>query len=173
MREIEVKILEIDWRRTARRLQRLGARKTFDGRMVAAYFDYPDARLKRSDCLLRLRKKGKASCEITYKRTLSKKRARVMAEYEVAVEDFEGMKKILESLGLREFARLAKRRISYRLDGVRFEIDLYPGLPPFLEIEATTAKIRRYAEKLGFSMAEAKPWSIRDVLKYYGKSEAI
>jgi len=73
-------------------------------------------------------------------------------------------------VGLKEFHKSIKHRISYTKDNIHFEIDTYPGIPAFLEIEAqSVGELREYINKLGFSMDETLPWSIKDVLEYYGK----
>ncbi len=75
-------------------------------------------------------------------------------------------------MGFKEFASIRKRRISYKLDNVRFEFDTFLGeydfVPEFLEIEAKdTNEIYKYAELLGFSKEDCKPWSDKEVIEYY------
>jgi adenylate cyclase class IV len=42
-----------------------------------------------------------------------------------------------------------KHRFSYTLDGLEFDIDIYEGIPPLLEIEAhSTDEIKEYIHKL-------------------------
>jgi adenylate cyclase class IV len=43
-----------------------------------------------------------------------------------------------------------KQRIAYRHKGVHFDIDIYPDIPPLLEIEAEDKKtIYKWIKKLG------------------------
>ena len=59
-----------------------------------------------------------------------------------------------------------KHRISYELNGVKFEIDTYPNIPTFLEIEAPSEEIiQDYVQRLGFTMDDAKPFSFGDIKK--------
>lgn len=169
MKEIELKILEVDAGTVLRRLGELGARKVFDGPVTASYFDFADGRIAREDSIVRLRKKGDQA-EFAFKRTLAKTESRIMDEFEVCVDDFESARQILLALGLREFYRLAKHRASYLLDGTHFELDTYEGLPTFLEIESPTVEsLKQWVIKLGFALEVAKPWSVKDVLRHYGK----
>ena len=63
-----------------------------------------------------------------------------------------------------------KKRISYVLGDIRFEIDTYEGIPTFLEIEAPSEEIlEEMVLKLGFSMKDTKPWNGKKVWKHYGK----
>ena len=173
MKEIEVKILEVDVTSVIQKLDSLGAKKVFEGEVTASYYDFSNGRLGKDGLVLRLRKKsGKEhTIELTLKEKISQAEAKIMKEYEVTVTDFETMQKILYGLGLQETKAAKKHRISYRLDEVHFDLDTFPGIPTFLEIEAQTLeRVREYVAKLGFSMAETKPWSGGDLLRYYEKT---
>ena len=93
-----------------------------------------------------------------------------MDEYELAVDDFESMKRIFEGLGLFPLYEFNKHRTTYKLNNTNFEIDAYPGIPTFLEIEAPNLKkLKEFVSGFGFSREEAKPYSIKDVPEYYDK----
>ncbi|MEK6939549.1 MAG: CYTH domain-containing protein [Nanoarchaeota archaeon] len=172
MREIEVKILEVEVASLKRKLESWGAKKVFEGELTASYYDFSNGKLGKGGLVLRLRKKSgtEQTVELTLKEKISQTEAKIMKEYEVAVTNFEAMQKILYGLGLRETKVARKHRISYQLDDVHFDLDTFPGIPTFLEIEAPTLEIvKEYVTKLGYSMAEAKPWSGGDLLRYYGK----
>ena len=59
MKEIEVKILEINVADVQKRLKELGAQKLFDGELEWVVFDFPDGRLGKEEILVRLRRTGK------------------------------------------------------------------------------------------------------------------
>ena len=173
MKEIEVKILDIDRKKIEKKLRSLGAKKIFDGRIDARFFDFKNMPVKRAKNHFRLRKEGNTT-KLTFKVHVSKKKAKINKEYEVEVSDFETMKAILELLGLHVWKRMTKRRISYMLKGTRFEIDRYAGkysfIPEFLEIEAKDIKtIYRYAKLLGFRKEDCRPWTASDLRKYYAR----
>ncbi|MBI3336628.1 class IV adenylate cyclase [Candidatus Peregrinibacteria bacterium] len=171
MREIEVKFLEVNPEDVISSLEDLGAKRVFDGEIVADYFDFDDKRLTKNDATIRLRTKGDI-VELTLKQRKDYEQAKVCDEYEVNVSDAETMKEILKHLSLQFKRRITRHRISYLLGKTRFEIDTVPGIPPFLEIEAPTVEdIKKYAEKLGLSMKHAKPWSTTDVQKFYKKKK--
>lgn len=172
MQEVEVKILEVNEQEIITRLEKLGARKVFAGEICASYFDFPNEILTKEHKILRLRTKGKDYCELTFKKKLSKEKAKIMEEHELAFTgDTTALRSILAGIGLEEFKIIKKHRISYSLGDLHFELDKMPDIPLFLEIEATSLdKLQEAVEKLGFTMADARPWSGKDVLNHYKKS---
>jgi len=176
MQEVEVKIIAIDRTKVEAKLSALGASKSFEGDLETVFFDLPDGSISKADNLLRLRKKGEKS-ELTFKRFVSDKVAKVREEYEVVVSDFGTTRLILESIGFKGFGHIRKHRISYKLkDGVTVDIDKYAGelahIPDLMEIEAkNVATLNSHIKLLGFSEEDAKPWTTFDLINYYaGKS---
>jgi adenylate cyclase class 2 len=168
LEEIEVKILEIDVEKTEKKLREMGAEKLFDGKLVNVYFDFSDKRLEKEGKILRLRKKDDKVI-LTYKKFVTQKEAKIMAESELLVEKFELMKEIFKGIGLLPLYEFSKHRTTYKLNQTNFEIDKYPDIPAFLEIEAPDLKtISEMVSKLGFSREEANSYSIKEVLEYYG-----
>ena len=168
MKEIEVKILDIDKERVISQLEALGAQKTLDCEMCASYFDFDDKRLEKEKKFLRLRTKGDCA-ELTLKQKISTEAAKIMEEHEVEFEDVERMTEILHALGLKEFKKDKKKhRIEYVMGNVHFEIDTHQGIPSLLEIEGTTIEdVQNAVKLLGFSMSDAKPWSGKKVMEHY------
>lgn len=72
-------------------------------------------------------------------------------ETEVIVSDFETTNTLLRLLGYQPKSYQENRRESFTLDGTRLEIDQWPLIPPYLEIEADTGDdVRRIAALLGY-----------------------
>jgi len=167
MREIETKILEIDVKKVVEKIEKLGGEKIFEGDIKTYIFDTEDRKLKNSGSQLRIRDvDGKFVLGVKIEKSRGK--AKVMDEYEVAVENFDTMKKILESLGYSLIQVVEKHRISYRLEGCRIDIDKIEGIPIFLEIEGPDEeKVVDCANVLGFSKKDLKSWTIFDVLEKY------
>ena len=169
MKEVEVKILEVNVPETIKKIVALGAEKVYEGPVDAVYFDFPNNILQNERKLLRLRKlRDKA--ELTFKDKKGKDKAKIADEEEVSVSDFETMRKMFKGMGLKEFRSYTKHRVSYKLNNIHFELDTIPEIPTFLEIEATSVeKVYEFVEKLGFKKEDALPWSGKDVKKHYGK----
>jgi len=165
MREVEVKILEVNKEELLKKLESLGAKKIFDGRVEAIYFETRDEKQT-----LRLRKNGGEN-ELVLKTLNDDSEVKDAEELHVTTNSFQYTKKILEKLGFKpKKTRINKHRESYKLNSVRFEIDTIDGLPTFLEIEASNKEeVLAWVEKLGFSKNDAKPWTGKQVLKHYKK----
>jgi len=170
MKEIEVKILEVNVPSIVKKLEALGAKKVLDTVQEIIYYDDKERNFSK-ERLLRLRKNGNV-IELALKKKMQSKGVKIADEKEVHVSDFEITRKILQGMGFIETRKATKHRISYHLPGISFELDTYPGIPTFLEIETEDEKLlEEYVKKLGFSMQEARPWTAKDVFKHYGKLE--
>jgi len=173
MKEIEVKILEIDRKEIEKKLRSIGAKKVSDVIMEVYSFDFPGRSIKKAKNLLRMRREGDKT-KITFKKKISTNKVKMSHEYETEVLDMGEMRKILEYLGLKVYLCVKKRRITYMLGKTHFEIDKYLGkyssIPEFLEIEAKDAKtIYKYAKLLGFRKEQCKPSTGYDLMKYYSR----
>jgi adenylate cyclase class 2 len=171
MKEIEVKILNIDRKKTEKQLNSLGAKKIFDDEITTTLFDFSDSSIKKAKNLIRLRKSGNKSY-VTFKKYIEHAQMKVRQEFEVEVSDFTTMSNILTSLGLLPELHIKKHRVSYILDDVHFEFDThieeYGFIPEFLEIEAKDEDtLSSYIQKLGFSKDQCKSWSFFEVADYY------
>lgn len=175
MKEIEVKILEIDREAVEKRLIALGARKTFDDKMHAIYYDIQDNSLNKTGKALRLRKEGEKTI-LTLKLHVENAAAKERSEHEVEVCGFEEMRTILRGLGYTPWLEMRKQRTRYELGGIHVELDRYSGrhghIPEFLEIEGRDIEtIYRCAEALGFSRQDCRPWDVTELMEYYADSK--
>jgi len=169
LKEIEVKILEINVEEIEEKLREIGAKKVFEGELVSIYFDFESRSLEREGKVLRLRQKGDTVI-LTYKELISQDEAKIMDEYELAVDELEPMKRIFEGIGLFPLYEFNKHRTTYKLSQINFEIDKYPDIPAFLEIETSDLNtLNGIISEFGFSSEEVKSYSIKDVLEYYNK----
>ncbi len=171
MEEIEVKILEVNRAKAEKTLTNLGAEKVFDGDIETMFFDFKKGTIIKQKNVLRLRKEPD-KIELTYKKVHFASKAKAAEEYSVGVSSLESMEKILELLGLFVIESMQKHRVSYTLDGARFDFDCYSGnngfIPEFLEIEAENIDlIYKYAALLGFKEKDCLPWSTTELIRHY------
>jgi predicted adenylyl cyclase CyaB len=171
MKEIEVKILDVDRDAVVKKLLLLGAKKIHEGEFYSIYLDFADGSLQKEGKILRLRKEGEKSV-IALKEFISDKGAKQRAEHEVVVDDFKKAKHILHLLGLKVKLVMRKHRVSYLLGKFKVEFDKYKGdysfIPEFLEIEGPSVdKIYDLAKKLGYSKSDCKPWTAKKLAEYY------
>jgi predicted adenylyl cyclase CyaB len=171
MKEVEVKILEVNRSKIEETLLGLGAEKVFDGDIKTLFFDFNDGAIIKAKNVLRLRKEPDKT-ELAFKKVHATHTAKEAEEYSVEVSSLETTKKILENLGLSVIECMDKHRVSYMLNHARFDVDRYLGdysyIPEFLEIEAeNTDLIYKYAELLGFKAKDCFPWSTNELIKHY------
>ena len=169
MNEFEIKFLGIDVAATTKRLIDLGAKKTFEGEIKPSFFMKKNSPMKAKGQSLRLRTKGDKT-ELTLKQRIKNKDAKLSIETEVLVSDYDTMKKILEKLGYKQTIKPSKHRTTYSLGKYNFEFDTFPGLPTFLEVEAQSIdELKKAVQMVGFNMKDGKPWSGKDVVKFYNR----
>jgi len=168
MEEIEVKFLDIDVKNIEKKLLRLGAKKVAIKNFKRVVFDFPGWPMDKRYEWLRLRTDGKETT-LTFKRMQIGKR---IDEYEVGVSNFDKTRELLHQLGLIEKRYQENKRVLYNLDGVEVDIDYYPLIPAYLEVEAPTKKkLKSAIEKLGFNVKDGKIFSAKQVFEIYGIDE--
>jgi adenylate cyclase class 2 len=175
MKEIEVKILEVDPGALARKLGELGAERVAEAELETLFFDYPDGSLEKGRNLLRLRRSGELSW-LTYKGFVADPGAKVREEWEVKVSDFEITRKMLEAIGFQPREHILKRRLTYRLDRATLAIDRhqeeFARIPPLLEIEAPSVEeVQAVARLLGYSPEQCRAWDFAELLAHYPEPE--
>lgn len=167
MNEIEVKILEINEKEIREKLQKKGAKKIFEGEIHAKSFDYPDKRLKNSGIFLRVRKIGD-KVELCCKEKIESDSFKKRKETDIEVGNFEDVITIFTKLGLQQTLKYKKHRESYKLNNTRFEIDNFPGMPTYLEIEAETEEdIKKAVKMLGYTMKQTTSDSLNKLMEKY------
>ena len=133
--EYEVRVLEIDVSKTKDKLKELGATLVDDSYQKRYVYDFNPVLPNK---WIRLRTNGKTTT-LTIKNVESKK-VDGTREKEIEVNDFDEANEILEELGYTPRGIQENKRIKYDLNGVEVDIDTWPGIPTYLEIEGKTEK---------------------------------
>lgn len=90
-------------------------------------------------------------------------------ETETEVGDFETTNTLLGKLGYIPKAYQENRRHSFILDGAQLEIDTWPRIPDYLEIEANSrAEVVRVAALLGYTEEDLTGENTTKVYARYG-----
>ena len=172
--EIEAKFLNINIAQTEAKLLEIGALKVRDFFYRRRVFDYPDWRLDKAHSWLRLRDEGDKITLSFKKRIGADKHDGTgnddgMEEVEIVVDDFEKTVQLLLALGFIEKHYAENKRSRWIKDGVEFDIDTFPELEPYLEIEATGwNKIDEAIAWLGLSPADKKIFSTSQIYALKG-----
>jgi adenylate cyclase class 2 len=104
---------------------------------------------------LRLRDEG-VRITLTYKEAVRDGAVDALNEAEIVVADFDGTRTLLEATGFRPVRYQESYREEWRLDDVRYDIDTWPDLPTFLEVEGPSEDaVSRAAHALGLDLATA------------------
>lgn len=153
-KEIEAKFINIDKDEIIVKLNSIGAKKVFDERLLRrCVYNLP---IKKEGAWARVRDEVD-KVTMTYKRVVSESLDGV-EEVEVQVDDFDKAREFLRSVGLEEKAYQETKRLRYIIeeDEVEFDIDTWPGLEPWIEIEAKSEEtVIKYSELLGFDWSQA------------------
>lgn len=89
-------------------------------------------------------------------------------EINVEVSDYENTIAILKAGGLQPKSEEDSYREEWLLDDVEIDIDTWPWIPSYVEIEGPSEeKVRKVSERLGFDMNEAIIGSVDEVYKLY------
>lgn len=164
--EYEVRILDISIEEIIARLEKLGAYKVGKFHQKRFVYDYNPVQKGR---WIRLRSNGKETT-LTLKEIKSL-RIDGTSELEIVVSDFDETNRILNKLGYEPRTFQENFRIEYRLDTVAFDIDMWPGIPAYLEIEGQSEKdVLDALEKLKFSSSS---FTTKDVDTIYHDSYGI
>lgn len=140
MEEIEGKFLGIDIEEIEQKLRALGAQFIGEKFMRSTIFDYDGFTLDAKLAWLRLRTDGTVTT-LAFKQRLGANESgndTGMLEIETEVQDFKTMEQIMLSLGMIVKFSNEKKRRSWEKDGVMYDIDTWPRLDPYLEIEASS-----------------------------------
>ena len=94
-----------------------------------------------------------------------------MLETEIDVPSIKEANNLLEALGYSYKSYQEKERITYILDGYEIDIDTWPGIPTYFEVEGESEEdLENILNKLGYSMKDTISCTADDVYRKYGKS---
>lgn len=148
--EFEAKVLDVEPDELAERILRLGGRRVGDRLMRRHVYDIAAGDETR---WIRLRDSGTA-VTLTVKEIAHDGIDGTM-ETEVEVGDFEATNELLGRIGFEPKSYQENRRMSFEFEGAQLEIDWWPRIPPYLEIEGRTREhVLEVGALLGFSEDE-------------------
>ena len=153
--EIEAKFLNVDKENIRKLLKNIGAELVAPERLMnRAVFDG-----KRKSEYYRVRNEG-SQITMSFKRE-EKRSIEGMKEICLTVDNYNNAVEFLTSLAGKPKALQETYRESWVKDGVEIDIDTWPWIPPFIEIEGKSAEaVEGIADKLGLKMVDAKYGSV-------------
>jgi len=158
--EIEAKWLNVSISDMRKRLETVGATLVVPERlMVRSVFDYADKRLEKVGGWVRVRNEGD-KITLSYKQ-LNDRTMHGTKEVTVGVDNFENACVFLESIGLKRYALQETKRESWKIGDAEIELDTWPWIPSFVEVEAKSeAELREVASRLDLDLENALHGSV-------------
>jgi adenylate cyclase class 2 len=152
--EFEAKFLKIEKDEIRQKLKALGAEMVFSERKFRRItFDNPELRSKNA--WIRLRDEGD-KVTLALKSVSDPSSISGMKESSFEVKAFEEVIVFLEALGFNRKGYEENYREEWKLGNIVFDIDTWPLIDPWLEIEAPTEEeVKQYFEVLGLNFNEA------------------
>lgn len=92
-----------------------------------------------------------------------------MRETEIVVNSIEETNELLENLGFSYRSYQEKRRVKYILDEHEIDIDTWPGLPTYFEVEGKDRNdLEKILNLLGYSFEDAISCTVDEIYKEIG-----
>ncbi|WP_097026556.1 class IV adenylate cyclase [Clostridium peptidivorans] len=182
MKELEVKILDINLDELRNKLRVLNCTKVKEENQINDLFDFPNKALLKKHGYARIRTvedllKNSTNFYLTVKTLRSSERFKVMDENEVEIMSGEEGKAILKVLGLELTQSIKKYRESYKYKNALIEIDINEEsfCPfPYIEIEAqTSAEIEEVVDALGYTMEDTTSKSIYELIELFKQRKGL
>lgn len=162
--EYEVRVLEIDALKIEKQLEDLGAVLQWNHLQKRYVYDFIP---KIEGKWIRLRTNGDKTT-LTIKNIVSSEIDGTQ-ELEIEVDDFFKTNLLLNELGFEAKGYQENRRCQYILDGVEIDIDSWPLIPTYLEIEGKSEEaVYKVLDKLNISKDSITTRDVEGVYLDYG-----
>ena len=162
--EYEVRILEVNVDDVRQKLEELKAKFEWDYIQRRYVYDFIP---KQDNKWIRLRTNGEKTT-LAIKNLVTSKIDGTQ-ELEIVVDDFDKTNMILKELGYEAKGYQENRRIQYTLNGVEVDIDSWPMIPTYLEIEGKSEEdVYKILELLGYKREDCTTRDVEGIYLDYG-----
>ena len=160
---MEVKILDVDVEVLQLKLSELKAKKVFDDIRIITYFkNQKDNR----EPFLKLTEEGE-------KLKISSQNNQTHEEVKLFISRKDECTQLLATLGCLPISEVKAHRISYELGTIDFDVDEFPGIPPFLEIdlgENPSISFEELVSQFQLQSNKKGQYSTPEIVAIYGKN---
>jgi adenylate cyclase class 2 len=165
--EIETRFLEINKDELVKTLVSQGALDKGEQKLEEVIFHAADGSWIGKRKFVRLRK-TKNKIKLTYKENVEQT-VDSAREIELEVSDMGKCSQFFEKIGLKAMRELEKYRHTFELGEVTIDIDTWPKIPTYAEIEGPSIEsVKDACSKLGFDWEKRFDGDAREVFKHYG-----
>ncbi|WP_373897682.1 class IV adenylate cyclase [Haloimpatiens sp. FM7315] len=177
MKELEIRIVDIDVEILRNNLINLGCLRVKEENQINHIYDFKDHKLIKSKGYARIRVvedllRHQTVNYMTLKKLVSQDKYKIMDEQEIKIDNSDIGRKIFEGLGLIVVESIKKYRESYKYKSTLIEIDINDKsfCPfPYIEIEGSNEKeVHEIVNLLGYSMDDTTSKTIYEILKDKG-----
>lgn len=166
-REVEVRFLDINVDQLTARLAQANAHDLGEKLLEEVIFYDSELHWRDEHRLIRLRKAGDTTT-LTYKHHQAQTLGGAV-EIELEVSDLKKAEALLEKTGLVAYRHQQKKRWTFQLGDVTVDIDTWPKIPPYVELEGLSeASLKIAAQHLGLSWSDAVFDDAKRVIERYG-----
>jgi len=159
--EYEIRVLEIHVENVVQKLESLGAVKV--GEFFQRRFVY-DLIPKEKGKWIRLRTNGELTT-LAYKDIVSNT-IDGTKEVEFTISNFDTANEFLERIGFKSRSYQENKRLQYELDGIEIDIDSWPLIPTYMEIEGKNVdEVNSIIEKLDVDKSKITALNCDDIYK--------
>ena len=147
--EIETKVLDIETGEIVKKLTALGAEKVSETRLFVTWYHFKGTKQGDDPWFLRIRGNSEGIHEVTWKaKSDILGTARKHKEINFQIAEPEKLADLFEELGLEDYAHQEKDRTTFTYKSWQFDLDQYPKMSAFLEIEGQSEAHVKEAMKL-------------------------
>lgn len=166
--EIECRFLDIDKQSLIKKLIKHGAKDCGETTLDETIIYDSEFKWRDERRFIRLRKVNNET-KLTYKNH-SIHTVDGTYEIELEIDDHDKAELFLEKIGFIAFRKQQKRRHTFQLDGVTFDIDTWPRIPSYVELEGESEiDLKKVAKKVGLNWKDADfhdaRWVIENIYK--------
>ena len=152
MREVELKAVVDDLADRRKRLEKAGAKLSFEGRLSDRRYDIESRELSGRDEVLRVRRYEGRSSSKTYLEwkgaTETQDVYKIREEVSTLVEDFDSLEQILTRLGFIVTMEIDREIAQYQIGGATVRFESYPRMDVLVEVEGEPDSIEQAIEAL-------------------------
>lgn len=164
--EIEAKFLNVDHEILRAKLKEIGAECVHPMRLMKRQgYDFPDGRLRATNNgWVRIRDEGD-KITMSYKQ-LNNRELDGTHEVQLTIDSFQAAGDFLHALGLQQGVYQETKRESWRLGGLEVELDEWPWVRPYIEMEGPDeSALKDLAAKLGLDWKKVCHGSVEIVYR--------
>lgn len=169
-KEHEIKVLDVDIEKLKLKLEEIGAVKVYEDVRTIIALDTADRTfLNKKDKLIRITDEGsiKVTMHVNQSNPKIKKGIKFKTSRMKETLDF------FKEMGITPISKVKAPRVSYELGKIDFDIDSFPKIPPFLEIDIEYLEeegytIEQLLKKLGLKDNKVVIMGTEDIHKLYG-----